>query len=1108
MIRDDDPSAAASGLRLVSASAGSGKTYRLTEEVIRAVNPSAPAMIEMDGLIGVTYTRKAQAELEARIRRELVKNGAFERAQQLPLAYLGTVHAVCLRLLKEFALDAGLSPEVDVIPGNEGRRLLQAALEHELPRALHARIEDLARKLQLEWLPRISRNDWVTPVEDIMTLARGNRIAPSNLPAMGERSRAGLLALLPPSVPDGRALELKLGSAIASAIEQLAKLDNGVKKTDEALALLRDSAVALDARRLLWSGWAKLAKVDPGKRGLPLVAAVREAASGYETHPEFRAELGELVQLIFEAARVGLVAYADWKGQRGLVDYVDMIDRGLAVLDVPEVAHELGERLRLLVVDEFQDTSPIQLALFTRLHALCEDSVWVGDRKQCIFEYAGADPTLMEAVNQWAGQSGGQREFLAHNYRSRPELVTCGSALFSAAFAAHGFAPDEVITTAKRPRLPELECLPPVGVWWLEGKEEVALAAGVARLLETPEATPVLDRVTKRTRSLRASDIAVLVYSNTDAKEVSDALKARGIACILPRVGLLTTPEGTLVSAGLRALLDPHDALAVAEIEALTGFAGKASDAWLSDRIQRRNVQRDASEAATAQPQAPLDSESAPLSRIAALRAEFPVLSPAEALDRVLAVLDVASLAVRWPDPTQRLANLEALRALATAYEERCSYQREAASLAGLLRYFEETQQVIRQRDEERATDEQHVGGSDQAVIISTYHKAKGLEWPVVILGSLGRTRKRDPFTVTPESDRSVFDAADPLGQRWIRYWPWPLGGKTGVPLMERAANSAVGRAVTERDARERVRLLYVGWTRARDHLILGVHLLKKGPATSWLDELSDQRGPLLTLPEPGATDPSLGIRGHAEERLSVPVRAWSLEAADAAERSDSTEPRLWFARAAESHPDAPSYRVTPSDAATHAVTLPQARAQARVVSTHRFAARMPFARTVGVSWDRIGTALHAFLAADYPELSSAERVDLATRLLAGAGLDASFTAESLLSAGDSLRAFVANRWPGAIWQREVPVSAALDSGHGLRRIEGTIDLLLQTPAGFVIIDHKSFPGSAAQWAAKALEYAPQLTTYAMTIEMSGGLVIGQFIHFTVGGGMVELAMT
>jgi len=86
-------------------------------------------------------------------------------------------------------------------------------------------------------------------------------------------------------------------------------------------------------------------------------------------------------------------------------------------------------------------------------------------------------------------------------------------------------------------------------------------------------------------------------------------------------------------------------------------------------------------------------------------------------------------------------------------------------------------------------------------------------------------------------------------------------------------------------------------------------------------------------------------------------------------------------------------------------------------------------------------------------------------------------------------------------------VLAALDTGHGARRIAGNIDLLLETPSGFVIIDHKSFPGAASHWAAKALEYAPQLATYAKALEMAGASVLGHFVHFTVGGGMVELAV-
>jgi ATP-dependent helicase/nuclease subunit A len=1102
----------AAGVRLVSASAGSGKTYRLTEEVTWAVAPADGEPIEIDGLVAVTYTTKAQAELEARIRRVLAEKGAGERAQQLPLAYLGTVHSVCLRLLKEFALDAGLSPAVDVIPGNEGRRLLQAALERELDPALRSRIQDLALDLQLNWDGRTSRNDWVTPVDDIMTLARGNRIRPDQLPSMARRSIRGQFELMPTPASDGTALELELGSALETAIGELAALTDGQKNTAEALKTLRAGASSLSTGRLHWAAWAKLAKVAPGKRGLPMVTSVREAAAAYQRHPKFHAQVRELSESLFEAARVGLVAYANWKARRGLVDYVDMIDRSLDILDVPEVADELRGRLALVVVDEFQDTSPIQLALFMRLHELCANSVWVGDRKQCIFEYAGADPGLMEAVTSWATLSSGQREFLVHNHRSRPELVEATSTLFSAVFARHGYTFEEVVTTAIRRRLPEIEALPPIGLWWLNGQEQAALADGVARLLERPSATPIVDRISGQARSLRPGDIAVLVYSNADAAKVSSELKARGIATVLPRVGLITTPEGTLVSAALRALVDPRDTLAVAEIDALTGYDGRTPDEWLTDRMHAERARKEASEQAKVDVDGVLDREAKPdkagaswTSPIENLRSELSVLSPAEVLDRVLSVLDVPAIAVRWPDPLQRLGNLDALRALAAAYEERCAYQREAASLPGLLRYFEETQQEIRQRDEERATDEQYVSSTGDAVVISTYHKGKGLEWPVVVLGSLDRKRKRDAFDVAPETDRQIFDASDPLGERWIRYWPWPLGAQQDVPLAERAAQSAVGKAIAERDGRERARLLYVGFTRARDHLILGIRLAKKGPCTTWLDELNDDTGPLLTLPDPSAVESSLGIRGPSGVILDVPTRAWSLDGdQELVDTPESDEPRFWFARSANPTVDAPAYYIAPSRAATESLAL----AELRVASTVRFTNRMPFLSARGTDWDHVGTTLHAFLAADYPELVSEERAALAQRILGRAGLDASFTADALLGAGDALRKFVAERWPNAIWRREIPVLAALETEQGSRRIAGSIDLLLETPDGFVIIDHKSFPGAASHWESKAMEYAPQLATYSKAIEMAGGAVIGRFVHFTVGGGMAELVAT
>jgi ATP-dependent exoDNAse (exonuclease V) beta subunit len=99
----------------------------------------------------------------------------------------------------------------------------------------------------------------------------------------------------------------------------------------------------------------------------------------------------------------------------------------------------------------------------------------------------------------------------------------------------------------------------------------------------------------------------------------------------------------------------------------------------------------------------------------------------------------------------------------------------------------------------------------------------------------------------------------------------------------------------------------------------------------------------------------------------------------------------------------------------------------------------------------------------------------------------------------------VAERWPGAVWHREVPISASIDSAHGRRRIDGAIDLLLETPSGYVIVDHKSFPGRASEWEERALGYAPQLMTYARAVEMAGDNVVGTFVHFTIGGGVVEI---
>lgn len=1085
----------AKGITIVSASAGSGKTYRLTQEVTSAIDPAADKPVALEGLVAVTYTRKANAELAARIRHTLVQKRAYEDAMQLPLAYLGTVHAACLRLLQEFALDAGLSPNVDVLAGSESK-LLRQALESSLDQKTCDRIVELAWRVELRLAGQTKRIDWLTPVAEIMELARSNRIAPEKLAGMAERSLDGLFALLPEPAQDGAALDSALAMELDAALLALRKRNDGKQNTAGAIELIEQSQKKLSDGEMRWSDWAKLAtKCTPSKACESAVLALRAVAADYERHPRMRGDLKELTYAIFDAAREGLTAYQAWKTQRRVVDYVDMLDRALDIVEHPRAQRELADRLALVVVDEFQDTSPIQLALFARLHALSGRSVWVGDRKQCIFEYAGADPLLMDAIASWVERTGGTRDQLQHNYRSRPELVKACSELFVAALDRHGFVPGEVQVSPKRDAPAALAKLPPFGVWWLETEKDAedanAIAEGVRRMLANPDGTPVVDRATKEVRSVRPGDIAVLVTTNRKAREAAKALHTRGIRAAVARAGLLSTPEGTLIDAALRFTLDERDSLAAATIEALTGFGGQTADAWLEARLRQPNGDASAPwRVALAKP-----------------RADLALLSPSEVLDEVMDALDAAQLCARWPDAPQRIANLDALRALAASYEKRCDQEREAATVAGLLRTFDDLREERLVADEMLSSDDQHVPADDGAVVVCTYHKAKGLEWPVVILADLDRDERRHAFDVAPESDASTFDPARPLEGRWIRFWPWPLGATTKAPLRDKAATSDTGKRVAMREDKERARLLYVGFTRARDHLVLAVRLSttkSKGtvPQKEWLDALCDAQGtPLLALPT-AAADGTISDISVAKTH-AVAARVWRMSGTAPEKVVRDASGARWFARPpSDVTPRArPSYWITPSSAEANSDD-----GEPRTGLVERLTGAM-LVGDEAYDYDALGNAVHAFLAADVDGLAKEQRLARAKRLVEAHALTGVIRAESLVEAGDRLRAWVESRWPGAKWHREIPVDAFVTSEHGEQRVRGIIDLLLEIERGYVVVDHKTFPGTTeASWRAKCLDFAPQLAAYARILPVvAPKRVLGQWVHLPVGGAMIEV---
>ena len=266
-------------------------------------------------------------------------------------------------------------------------------------------------------------------------------------------------------------------------------------------------------------------------------------------------------------------------------------------------------------------------------------------------------------------------------------------------------------------------------------------------------------------------------------------------------------------------------------------------------------------------------------------------LTPAEALDVALGAGNVLATISSWGPSenrsAQRRANVEALRGLALQYERSCAATHRPTTIAGFVFWCKE---FATQKLDSKATDERA-----DSIHVLTYHTAKGLEWPVVICGDLENKHRSNLWEPTVRQDR-VFEAADPLANRRISFWPWPFGGQQkDIPLKERIENATVGREALSAAAKEELRLLYVGFTRARDMLILAT---REGQPSAWLDLL----GAPWLRPLEGAEIPVYGLLGPAQ----VPYCTRTIEPPAAIERPEATTSYRWFPAPVISTPTRP----------------------------------------------------------------------------------------------------------------------------------------------------------------------------------------------------------
>lgn len=1073
-------------IHVVSASAGSGKTYRLVSELEQAImHAKSPARPE--AVIATTFTVKAAAELRERVRARLLERGLVAQAQQLAMARIGTVNSVCAEMIGEYAFELGLAPETRTLEEAAARAAFERSLadlvgivrdeDGQVVGGSEAAVALLALEERMPGL------DWLKRVHDIVDYARANLIDAAALRAGSTRSINGLLVHLPAAASDGAVLHDDLRRALEAFVANPA-LDP-TKTTAQVVDVCKRFIAELGrGHELAWTDWARLAKSEPGAKSRAHYAPVLGAARAGERHPRLATDVREAITHVFELAAQALEAYQSYKSEWGLLDFVDQERLALELLQRPRVRAMLAEQLDLVLVDEFQDTSPLQLELFLALASIAPRSVWVGDQKQAIYGFRGTDPALMDATVaaiEARGDAGGF-DTLQHSWRSRAPLVRLTSAVFAPAFEAQGI-PAERVRLEPAPETPEPDELgAAVEVWQLQTKvkddDAAAVAAGVAQMLADSE-VQVRDLVTGDSRRARPADIAVLCRRKADTHRMATALEALGVPAVLGRSGLATTLEARAVLAALRLWVDARDSLAAAELGRLVSLPHDP-DAWLLHVLD-----------AGGRPFEALPE----VVRVSAARREVPTSGVLAAFDAAIEAVGMHELCLRWGSEQQRLANLDELRAIAVRYTAQCAAERETPTVAGLVAY------LATLADDEK--DKQATPSGQDAVTVSTLHGAKGLEWPLTVLFAVNMTREPSAFDVHVMNGPHPFSFEKPLASRWIRYWPDPFaprpnrfgGGNParGSMAVHAAVDTSPERqSVLVREAKENLRLLYVGWTRARDRVVLATRsgkLLESG-----FEVIADRGGkPLLAEP---AADGLTSWAGHAfEAKLRGTGRT-----------DDSPAPvepgEGYVARGPREF--APAF-VNPS-------TL---RAAGRLGTPEVIGAGVSVAP--GIEGAAIGDACHGYFAADPRVVSvagastgtqggSANSIDpvaLAVALLVAHGAEHGMRAEELVRAAAELRAWVARRWPNARWRREWPVRHRLPDGSELN---GYADLVLEMSEGLVLIDHKCLGGTREEALVSAIAYGGQLAAYTAALEAATGRpVLERWLHLVLQGECVRM---
>ena len=836
---------------LVAAAAGSGKTKVIVERLMGQILRTDEACSINDFLI-ITFTKKAAAELRARIARELAARLAEEpdnrhlqkQQSRVYLTQISTVHAFCAELIREFACELDVPADFRLLEETEGAAL-QARLADELLEERYAGIaEDPALRQLVDGLGA-GRDDSRIPelILGVYETARCN-LAPDRWLDACEAGLELTGVTGAEQTPWGASL---LEGLRACAGEEAAVLEGALAELapDESLTkyapVFRANAQGLRALAACrtWdetltalpaaTAFGSLPPVrscdDPAlkERVKELRAQALKRVRGWavELYGDSAAVLADLAQTadslraLFDLTRAFAARFGAEKRRLHALDFADLEQLALRLLLEPDgetptpVARRVAERYREILVDEYQDTNRIQDAIFRAVSRDGRNRFMVGDVKQSIYRFRLADPTIfLEKYAAYpdagtADPAGRQRILLSHNFRSGEPILEAVNAVFRCCMSPRVGGLDYGEEEALRPGralepLPqtqvELHCLStrtaaPDDETPDKALAEAAYAARRIRAL-LDAGTPV--RAAEGLRPVEPGDIVILLRSPKNVTGAYlEALEREGIPAAADQgESVLAAAETQALVCLLRVLDNAHRDIPLTGA-LLSPLFGVPAAALARARQAGRSLDLwDAVNAAA--PSEP--TLAASVAKIDALRALAQTLPLHALLEKVQQATDLEAVCGAMDRGPARLRNLRAFFELAAAYAEG-----GVKSLRQLLTYLDELEAQGGFSAAQPQTN---------AVKILSVHKSKGLEFPVVFLCDLSHG-----FS-TEDAKRPV-QFHSRLGAGCAVY------DKPTHTRFSSIARSAINRETKAENLSEELRILYVAMTRTRDMLIM-----------------------------------------------------------------------------------------------------------------------------------------------------------------------------------------------------------------------------------------------------------------------------------------------